>query len=336
MMRTVTALLLAACTHSEPFGTDLPDPLGPADPGLPRQLTYNLGDDRAPNVAGPAVVFSRRDPSYPAPGECIALLPAEGGTLSARLCPPEPTPADTFVSSWLEPALSPDGSRLAFVWRRSPRVSALAAWQYALVVASVDSPAVALDSILLARLFPDGRFANTAREMAWVGTNAIRFLAAYDLIFKVKGGGASRFTDTVTVPRALMELNVATSTFDMVPGGDSVQAWASGAGGTYVVFESEPTQLFLLDTGGTRTPAGTFPLPVSDLAAVGSRLVAAVGLDVLYWIDPTSGASGAVGLRGIAWRLSAADSGRVVVEVERPRDMFGGPANLWLVPVSAS
>jgi hypothetical protein len=331
--RLAATLALAACSHSEPFGTDAPDPLGPADLGLPRQLTYNLGDDRAPNVAGAQVVFSRYDPSNVAPGQCIALLPAEGGTLSATLCPPAPTVADTFVSSWLEPALWPDDGRLAFVWRRSARVSALAAWQYDLVVASVDSPSVPLASRLVARVLPGDRFANTAVEVAWIGPEVVRFLAAYDSVVKVKGGGASRFTDTITVSRALMELNLSTGALDVVPGGDSARAWTPAAAGTFVVTDADPSLVVLLGADGSRTPVGTFPQPVTDLAAVGSRLVATVGLELLFWIDPGTGQAGAVGLAGIAHRLAAAGADRVVVEVERPRDVFGGPANLWLVPI---
>lgn len=335
MLQTATALLVAACSHTEPFATDTPDPLGPADPGLPRQLTYNRGDDRAPNGADRLVVYSQRDPSHPAPGECVAILPAEGGTLSARLCPPPPTPADTFVSSWLAPALAPDGARLAFVWRRSPRVSALAAWSYHLVVAAVDSPAVPLAAVSLARGLPDGRRVNTALEPAWVTPDVVRFLAAFDSVFKVKGGGASRFTDTVTVPRALMEFTVSTGTLAMVPGGDRVVAWGSpGVDPIYIVPDSNPRALLSLTADGTRAPAYEWPLPVTDIATWGSTVVATTGTDSLYWKDFESGA-GYILLRGLAWRLSSAGTG-VVVEVERlAGDQFGAPANLWLVEVPA-
>ena len=333
----VTALVVAGCSHSEPFATDAPDPLGPADPSLPRQLTYNPGDDRAPNVAGTQVAFSRSDPSSERPGQCIALLPAEGGTLSATLCPPAPSPADTFVSSWLEPALSPDGARLAFVWRRSARVSALAAWSYDLVVASVDSPSVPLASQSLARLLPGGRIANTAVELAWLTPDVVRFLAAYDSVIKVKGGGASRFTDTITVARALIDFDVPTGAMTAVPGGDGVVAWARGPnGGVWIVPDSAPYALLTLASDGTREPAGSgiWPVPVTDLAALGGLVAAATSTDSLYWMEPASGTTGRILLRGAAWRLSPSGTDRVVVEVEgRGGDEFGAPADLWLVAI---
>jgi hypothetical protein len=337
-LQTATALLVAACSHSEPFATDPPDPLGPADPDLPRRLTYNLGDDRAPSVTGGQVAFSRWDPSHPSPGQCLALLPEEGGTLSATRCPPPPSVADTFVSSWLEPALAPDGARLAFVWRRSARVSALAAWSYHLTVAPVDSPTVPLASVPLGRVLPDGRLVATGVELAWMGSDTVRFLAALDSVFKVKGGGAARFTDTVTVRRGLMDLAVSTGALAMVPGGDHVIAWAPAAdGGTWIVADSAPGALLHLAVDGTRRPAGTWPATATDIGVAGSIVVAAAGLDSLYWVDPTGGASGRVPLPGVAWRLSPAPGGRVVLEVERTGgDAFGAPANLWLVVVPTS
>jgi len=331
------ALAVAACAHSEPFGTDPPVALGPTDTVLPRRLTYNLGDDRAPNGADgdSVVVFARRDPSSPAPGECLAVLPAAGGTLSALRCPPPPTPADTFVSSWLEPALSPDGTRVAFVWRRSARVSALAAWSYDLVVASVDAPAAPLASVSLARLLPGDRLVNTATETAWVTPDVVRFLAAYDSVVKVKGGGAGRLTDTMLVARALMDFVVSTGELRAIPGGDGVVAWRPlGEALSYIVPDSNPRALLYLDAAGTRTAAHIWPLPVTDLATWGSTVAAATGLDSLYWKDFESG-EGRVLLRGNARRVSSARTG-IIVELERRGgDQFGAPANLWLLSVPA-
>jgi hypothetical protein len=335
MRRIAVVLFAAGCSHSEPFATEAPDALGPADPALPRQLTYNLGDDRAPNVTGSAVAFSRYDPSSTSPGQCVALLPAEGGTLSATFCPPLPSAADTFVSSWLEPSLSPDGTRLAFVWRRSARVSALAAWSYDLVVASADSPSVPLASRSLARLLPGDRIVNTAVELAWVTPDVVRFLAAYDSVFKVKGGGAARFTDTVTVARALMDFTVPTRELTIIPGGDGVVAWAPvSASRMWIVPDTNPQSLlYLID--GSREPTGPdrWPVPVTDIAAQGGIVAATTGLDSLYWMNPVEGGTGRILLRGRAWRLSPGGRNAVIEIERRGGDAFGAPANLWLVPI---
>ncbi|MDH5196660.1 MAG: hypothetical protein OEY20_05375 [Gemmatimonadota bacterium] len=329
----VILLCAAGCSHAEPFSTQAPDALGPADPSLPRQLTYNLGDDRFPNVTGGSVAFSRYDPARTALGQCVALLPVEGGTLSATFCPPQPSVADTFVSSWLEPSLSPDGTQLAFVWRRSARVSALAAWSYDFVVASTDSPSVPLASQSIPRLLPGDRLVNTGLELTWLTPDRVRFLAAYDSVFKVKGGGAGRFTDTITVPRALMDFDLAAGTIVPVPGGDSLVAYTVADDGTvYVVPDDSARAMLRLGPDGSRTPVGVWPLPVTDIAVSGAVFVAATALDSLYWMDPASGQAGRITLRGTARRLAPAEAGYVVVELERRGgDAFGAPANLWLL-----
>jgi len=349
------ALVLTGCTHSEPYSTEPPDPLGPPSAALPRQLTFTPGDDRAPNLSGPWVAYHRLEPESAFPAPCIGILPAEGGTLNAEYCAPPPSPADTFVSSWLEPALSPDGTQLAFVWRRSSRVSTMAAWSYDLVVADVDSPAVPRATLSLWRLLPGDRLVNTAMELSWAGSARIRFIAAYDSVFKVKGGGAIRFTDTVTVPRALMEFDISTDTVRVLAGADNVVAWAPAADGSpLVVPDSNPRLVLAVGGDGARTLAAAFPERVTDLALSAGWLAATgsadsvlvpvgpdtfawrydVVLDSLYWLEPVSGQRGVLGLPGLARRLAPGADGHVVVEVERPGgDEFGAPANLWLYPL---
>jgi hypothetical protein len=336
----VAALLLAAaaCAHSEPFASGDQDPLGPPSADLPRQLTFNPGDDRSPQVTGDVVAYSRYDPARGTSARCIAVLPAGGGTLRALSCPPPPSPADTFVSTWLEPTLAPDGDVVGFVWQRGARVSALAAWSHDLAVAALDSTAHPGVTASLAVYLPDGRFANTAYEVAWAGDGRLRFLAAFDSIIKVKGGGASRFTDTTLVPRALMELEVATGTVRIVPGGDSARAWAADAtGAVWVVLQDTlDVRLWRLAPDGGRTPGATLPVMPTDLTFADGRLVFAWGSDTLFWGDAEIGGWQEVPTPGRVFRLAAAGGRRIVVEVERGISPFGEPANLWLLELPAA
>lgn len=297
---------------------------------MPRRLTFNLGDDRAPAVTGPRVAYSRRDPDDTQSGECIAVLPTEGGTLDLLLCPPPPTPADTLVSAWLEPAVSPDGGHVAFVWRRSDRNS-LAPWSHHLAVAPLDSPAAPHVTVTFGLALSGNRVCHTATQVQWAGAERVRFLCARLLVGRIPEYVPGRMTDTTIVPLALMELDLATETISLVPGGDSVWAWTQATNGTYVVTAAASATVSRLGADGSRTPVGTFPQGVTDFVAVGTRFVGAVGLNRLVWIDPTGGGTGSILLTGIARRLAAADGGRVVVEVERQGDAYGGPANLWLV-----
>jgi hypothetical protein len=327
----LSALAAAACDHTEPFDQRGPAPLGPPSTTIPRQLTFNPGDDRSPAVAGYSIVYSRYDPGRGTRAQCVAILPVEGGTLRATYCPPAPTAADSMIGTWLEPALSPSRARIAFVWERGDPLSALGAWSHHLTVAPADS-AIQGRETLIAGWASGDRFYNTAVEPNWSGEDTVRFLAAYQQVFKVKGGGADRFTDTLLVPRALMALRLSDGTVGPVPGGDSVIAYAPAAdGGTWIVKESNPGTLLHLDPAGALTPAGAFPGVASDLAEVDARVVAAIGGTVLPWIDPATGATGSVAAPGPVHRIAPVQGRRLIAEVELDGRDFGAPAHLWLL-----
>ena len=324
------AMLAAACSHTEPFAPGTPPPLGPPSNSLPRQLTFNPGDDRSPAVTGDGISYSRYDPGRGTASQCLATLPVEGGTLRATFCPPPPTPPDSFVGTWLEPATSPSGRQVAFVWQRGDPLS-IRAWTHHLTVAPVDSPAQGRQA-MIAGWASDQRFYNTALKLTWVDEGTVRFLVSYDWVFKVKGGGAQRFADTLLVPRALMDLRVADGSLTVVPGGDSVIAYAPAAeGGTWVIKEADPVTLLRLDPGGALAVHGTFPGAVRDLAEVDGRVIAATGNTTLAWLDPVTGDTGSVQVTGPANRLAPAGGRRVVVEVELDDRLFGAPAHLWLL-----
>jgi hypothetical protein len=332
LARLLLLVAAAGCGHSDPFATDPPDPLGPSSSEVPRQLTFNAGDDRSPTVTGSAAAYSRRVPGAPHGAACIAILPAEGGTLTAEFCPPEPSAADTFVSNWMEPALSPDGTRLAYVWRRSAPVSYLGAWSHDLAVAAADAPGTPIMTRSLVLHLADGRFANTAMELRWTDDTTVRYLAAFESIYKVKDGGASRYTDTTLLPYVLMEMNARTSASRAVPGADTVSAYADdGAGGTWVARGG--VRLVHLGADGTPTPAPDLPFAPTDLDLLDGLLVVAGGLAQIAFGDPAVGSWQLLDAPGPVFRITRGPDRSVVAEVERGEVPFGAPANLWLLPV---
>src|SRR5438552_19126274 len=134
-------LLIAACEHSSPF-TFVPVTQGPWGGGLPRRLTFSLGDDRNAAVTGGLIGFSRLDASALATQErCLALLPVDGGTLRGEYCPRGPvTLADTFLDTWTEPALSPDGRWVAYLWQQGSLSTVLCLYGTLLVVSPTSLP----------------------------------------------------------------------------------------------------------------------------------------------------------------------------------------------------
>ena len=328
-------LLIAACEHSSPF-TFVPGTQGPWGGGLPRRLTFSAGDDRNAAVTGGLIVFSRLEASALATRErCLALLPVDGGTLRGEYCPRLPTTlADTFLDTWTEPALSPDGHWVAYSWQQGSLVSVLGFYRTRLVVAPT---AHADDTTRFAWYIDYAATAGTVTGILkpeWLDADRIRFLGAYEFFFKVKGGGQERYTDTTFVPLALLELDLRTGLVALVPGGDSATAWARAPdGGAWIVKAGDPARLLHLAAGmDVSTTVGVFTDSVRDLAAVAGTPVAVLGDTTIEWLDPVTGVvAGSLTSRTPVRRLSAvAGTRRFVVEIERDWSPFGWPANLWL------
>ncbi len=330
-MRFVHVLLLAAtfgCGHEDPWSTVPPAPLGPFTPTLPRRLTFNSGDDRAPTLwtMGNQIAYARYDPVESAE-PCIAYLPAEGGTLVDMHCPPLPSPAETFVSTWSSPALSLDGSQVAFLWERAGSVAELGSWTAELAIAASDAPQTPTVRVPLQEFLPEG-FVNSIIEPVWLNGGTVRMMAAYDSIWKVKGGGAERFTDSLVVPRRLVDVDIASGTLTPVPGSESGSAWApAAAGGFWIV--RRPGQLYSV-TNGVAAFRAAFSGPVADIAEVADRIVAAWGDTLVEWIDPVNGTRGQIAMPGPVSRVAPAGGRRFIIEVVRGIVLFGAPANLWL------
>lgn len=345
------ALLSAACEHTTPLEYEPPEALPPASDALPRRLTFNPGDDRNPSVSGGVLAFSRfelgDERSVPGGFEvaerCIALLPYEGGTISARYCPsPFAVPEDSVVT-WVEPVLSPDGARIAYLWEKS-HLHDVRTPKRELRVAPAERPEEAEVSWSALWTMPDGRRPTTVIKPSWTGADHLRFLAGLDSVFKVKGGGSTRATDTITVAYALVDLNLTTLEATVVPGADSAIAYAPAPdGGAWIVQRSDSTRLFHLPPGSaTPQEIGSFSAPVYDLANVDGVPVAGIAGSTVEALDLATGTSRIVGILGGPARRVAAVPGtrRYVVEVEVVTGTITGPggttlsvgsANLWLL-----
>jgi hypothetical protein len=355
-------LALAACEHAAPGSVQAPADVGPFTTTLPRRLTFSVLNDRTPSVSGGILVYARQGDAYANTGyapigreECLAFLPVDGGTIQRLVCPHSLlSPADTFVHTWYEPALSPDGTRIAFTWQRGPNVGPLGFWDAHLMVTPVDHPTDTTQVraiVNYAEAGLDPRRADFASKIAWLDEGHLRFLATWERIFKVKGGGAERVTDTTYVPLALEDLDLASRAITPVPGGDSAIAWAPApSGGIWVVREPQPDSLLLLDPAtGVRTPVGRFSSPVLDLAVVDGDPVALVdpivdtgpvsGITVIHGggaierLDRTGALTRLTGFAGPVRHIAAAGGRRLVAEIEQATQPFGAPTDLWLLEV---
>lgn len=354
-------LALAACEHATPGSVQAPAELGPFAVPLPRRLTFHLQNDRTPSVTGNVLVYSRQGDAYPnlfystiGREGCLAFLPVEGGTIERLFCPSALlSPADTFVHTWFEPSLSPDGTRLAFTWQRGPDVGPLSIYDADLLVTPADRPTDTTGVRVVVNYTESGaipRRATHAGKITWAGNDRLRFLATAENIYKVKGGGGVYHTDTLYEPLALQELDLSTRAIGDVPGGDSVVAYAAASsGGIWVVREPHPDSLLLLDPAtGTRAPVGSFSSRALDLIALDGAPVAVVDpvvesgpVSPVVWIhggatierlDPQTGArTRLTGFSGPVRHIAAAGGRRLVAEIEQATLPFGAPSDLWLL-----
>jgi hypothetical protein len=331
------AALVAACEHTTPPDYEPPGALPPTGDGMPRRLTFDGvgGADRSPSVSAGVLAYSRVSEDFGSRERCVALLPPEGGTLLVTLCPPPPLVPDDSVETWVEPTVSPDGARIAYVYQKSYEI-AIRTTDRELHVAPIDDPAnVEFRWESFVYLSGD-RLADAIMKPSWRDSVTIRFLAAWDFIPKVKIAGAQRLTDTTLIPKALVDVSLVTGEATVVPGADSAVAYATAPdGGTWVVLEAQRTRLMHQAPGSSRwVEVGSFSDAVLDLTQVDGLAVAALTDSTrVEVLDPSTGARAFAGVPpGWVLRLAAVPgSRRLVAEVEQPVDQFGGPANLWLI-----
>ena len=324
-----------ACDHTSPFATGEATNVGPYSQTYPRQLTFNLGDDRDPAVQGDTIVYSRLDPEHSSLDRCLALLPADGGTIIAEYCPP--TEAST-INAWLEPALSPDGTQIAFLWQRGDPVTAAPSAD-TLVIAPVDDPTHPTLLRKIDSLTPSDTELLYPQKPTWVNANTVRFLYSTYVITYVKTG-TPRFADTTIAGVSLVDLDVTTGAITNVPGAAGARTYtlAPDGGVWFTRFDSTgalsaATLLHLAPGSSTPDTVGIFTAPVTDVADVGGVAVGLLlGDTIVEVLDPATGATTVLPpFPTPARRIAGAPGGRIVVA----RDVtmappYGDRGNLWL------
>jgi hypothetical protein len=175
-----TALLLAACSHSDPFTPRDSSLTEPLVAGLPIRLTYNPGANVMPAWLpdGTRIIYAFGNPeSRQQNDQCLGLLGRGGGSQIQRICNDSPFAGDsTDTFSW--PTVSA-GGRLAYV-RGSKPVAARNDLTNRLVYGSLTDPR----SFTTVRTSPfqggNGAFYVGVADPAWLAEDRLAFLGLTD------------------------------------------------------------------------------------------------------------------------------------------------------------
>jgi hypothetical protein len=172
------ATAVAGCEHTAPFsGTDY-HATTPLEPGNPARLTYNLGvDTRASWLPdGSAFLFTEQQVGLPDRDQCLAAIPASGGSITRLICT-DTDPAGDSTNVFLAPAVSAD-LRMAYV-----RTSTIANFgrttpdHGALVLATYALPLPGKQILPLPYFSPGGQSVTFASDLHWTDRATLYFLA---------------------------------------------------------------------------------------------------------------------------------------------------------------
>jgi hypothetical protein len=331
------SLTALGCDHTQPFATVPPDTVGPFTAGLPRQLTFNPLSDETPSVHGDTLVFTRLEASRPDRDRCLALLPVEGGRLLRESCP-RGALSDSTRESWLYPAISPDGSRIAFVRERGTLRGAPE--DRALVVAPLDRPDSAVSVVRGVFPTPSGVLGNAFQKITWRTPDTLWFLGGVESLSHGNLGGFA----PLGVFQIAADADPATTPPSAIPELATAVAYDSGNDGSvYFLSAPDSTAIYRWVPGLPPTPLaqigvasdGSTPQLLTDVAFTDS-LVAVIGIfgypdgttqARVTWIDLAAGGTQHDVYAVVAVLRLAAVRGRPLVVLEAGTT----DSNLWRV-----
>jgi hypothetical protein len=283
----IVLLVVAACDHPAPPEPWDYGPQGPFSSAIPRQLTFNTGQNLTPAWLpdGSGIIYQFERVDQVDGDRCLGILPAEGGRRS-EICNNTIAGADS-TDAYGDPAVSGAGrlffSRASDAWRLHNLAPAL----MDVAVAPLAAPGL-VQSIRTLPYTVGGRTHYGIAQTRWLGDSAVLYMAQNVFYVRVVG------YDTVRagIELALMNLKSAPGTVTTVPGTDSVTSAAVGAGDTIYYTVAGDSRVFrrTLGAGDTATVWDFGAAGIArDVQVRGGKLLAVVGGVVTYAHDPSLG-----------------------------------------------
>lgn len=291
-VRTLGLLaLVAACTHSDPFGSSPYGSDAPFNPNPPVRLTFNAFADRGAAWLpdGSAILYSAQQGR----GDldvCLASLPSTGGRQLQLDCNLSGYGVDS-TNAIEFPAPAADG-RLAFV-EASGRIGAIVPSTSALMVSQTLSPLGATPIRAIPYTAPGQPTHSSVTQLRWLDADHLIYLAGARSVITVDHGTFATI-DTVISDLSVAVLGAASQGLpDVVPQTDRASGVAVGSSGREIYYTvAGDTRVFRRDlTTAEVTVAHDFGSGAiaRDVHVVGSRLTAVVGGRVAFVNEPSLG-----------------------------------------------
>jgi hypothetical protein len=313
--------------------------------GSPRQLTYNLGTDRAPAwlPGDGGFIYSTERLDTPSRHRCLARMAATGGTIDRTDCKDFARSIDsTYSFEW--PALRPGGD-ISFLLVAN-RVTAVRPGYQSLRVGRLDNPDGSFELMTLP-FRVDTAYYTAILSPRWLDSTRMIFIAGILLI-----GEPPIPTDTFYGGRvvATLDRQNGVTVVNGIPGTDHASSVAAtpGSGDFYFTVEGD-SRVFRSDLAGSNIQVyyDFGPGQVArDVAVRGDSLLVVVGNRVVLYdfeevgqvqsdfgdrlrlVDPGSGLDQVVGDAGLCYRRPAfSQDGRTLL-VEGYATSDGMPCSL--------
>lgn len=290
----------SGCAHELPLRPGAYTPGVPPGTGALVRLTFNPRADLSPvwlpDGTGFLYTMERTDTSVlferPDRDRCLAQLPAAGGSIVREICDRTPAAGDS-VNAYTSPAVTPDG-RVAYVRASAPLDVGwpLVPRYHELVLASLDDPQRVTVLRTLPYTGPSGREHAEATQLRWVGDSVLVYVGQ-----RVAYIPPCQFCppDTVASGTELVRLDFRGPgpVLTMLPGSDQASSVAVAAPDTLYFTVNGDSRVFSLslstDSIDVVHDFGSGGI-ARDVQVAGRKLVAVVGGNVAFLVDPVVGA----------------------------------------------
>lgn len=287
------AFLATACGHEAPLKPGAYPPNQPAGTGALVRVTFNPGVDLGPSWLpdGHGFLYTVERIDRDDLDRCLALLPAAGGTIEREICDRIPA-ADDSVDAYTAAAVSSDG-RLAYV-RATASLSVgwpVAPYAQQLVAAPMDHPDRARVLQTIPYPGPSGRIHQAVTQVRWLGDSSLVYVGQ-----KVSYAAACDGCplDTIASGLEIVRLDFAgpTPVLTMLPGTDQASSVTTAGDDTVFFTVNGDSRVFRLrlaiDSLDVVHDFGPGNI-ARDVQVASGRLVAVVGGNVSFGIDPALG-----------------------------------------------